>query len=49
MQIDLNLVPNTLDILHVGLAAALFVLLALQVLLLTVAVIALIRRGKGSQ
>jgi hypothetical protein len=49
MHIDLNLVPNTLDAVHVGLAAALFVLLALQVVLLSVAVIALIRRGRSRE
>ena len=49
MQIDLNLVPTTFDIVHVGLAAVLLTLLALQVLLLTVAVIALIRGGRGRE
>lgn len=44
MQIDLNLLPTTLDLVHVGLAAILFLVLALQVTLLSVAVVVLLRR-----
>jgi hypothetical protein len=44
MQIDLSLIPSTFDAVHAGLAVAVVVLLVLQVLFLTLGVIALLRR-----
>jgi hypothetical protein len=46
MQFDPTLIPTTFDAVHIGLAALAVVLLILQILLLSVAVIALLRRGK---
>lgn len=46
MEIDLTLIPSAFDAVHVGLAAALLILLLLQIIFLSVAVIALLRRGK---
>jgi hypothetical protein len=46
MQFDPTLVPTTFDAVHIGLAALVIILLILQILLLSVAVIALLRRGK---
>ncbi len=45
MNIDLSQLPQTLDVLHLVLAISVFVLLFLLVLVLTFAVIALLRRG----
>jgi len=44
MKIDLSLIPTTFDALHAALAAAVVGLLLLQVLLLTVAVVAIFRK-----
>ncbi len=44
MNIDLSLLPTTLDAVHVGLAAALVGLLFLQILFLTVAFMAVFRK-----
>ncbi len=46
MQFDPTLIPTTLDAVHIGLAVLVVILLILQILLLSVAVIALLRRGK---
>jgi len=46
MQFDPTLIPTTFDAVHIGLAALVLILLILQILLLSVAVIALLRRGK---
>lgn len=46
MQIDLAIVPDTLDAVHVGLASVILLLTVLQILLLTFAVIGLMRQGK---
>lgn len=44
MEIDLNLIPAKLDAVHLGLAAVVVALLLVQIILLSVAVIALLRR-----
>ncbi len=46
MQIDLNLIPSTLDIVHVGLAAVAALLLLLSILLAVISAFALSRRSK---
>lgn len=46
MQIDIALVPDTLDAVHIGLAAVIVVLTVVQILFLTFAMIALIRGGR---
>ncbi|MBM4200251.1 MAG: DUF2760 domain-containing protein, partial [Gammaproteobacteria bacterium] len=46
MHLDTSIWPTTLDAGHALLAALVFVLLILQVLLLTVTVLALLRRGR---
>jgi hypothetical protein len=46
MQIDPNLIPTTLDAVHLGLAGLVLLLLILLIVLLAVAVIALLRRPK---
>jgi hypothetical protein len=46
MQIDLNLIPSTLDIVHVGLAAVAGLLLLLSILLAVISAFALSRRNK---
>jgi hypothetical protein len=46
MSIDPNLIPNTLDAIHIGLAALVVLLLLLQIALLSVGVIALLRRRR---
>ncbi|WP_052808044.1 DUF2760 domain-containing protein [Methyloterricola oryzae] len=46
MQIDLSLIPTTFDAVHAGLAATVVGLLFLQILFITVAFIALLRRPK---
>jgi hypothetical protein len=46
MQIDLNQFPTTFDAVHVGLAALVVVLLILQIILLSVGLIALLSRRK---
>jgi hypothetical protein len=46
MQIDPSLMPTTLDAVHIGLAALVVVLLILQIVLLSVGLIALLRRRK---
>ncbi|RQW83437.1 MAG: DUF2760 domain-containing protein [Methylococcus sp.] len=47
MQIDLNLIPSTLDIVHVGLAAVAALLLLLSILLAVISAFALSRRTKA--
>lgn len=47
MQIDLNLIPSTLDIVHVGLAAVAALLLLLSILLAVISAFALSRRSKA--
>ena len=47
MQIDLNLIPSTLDIVHVGLAAVAGLLLLLSILLAVISALALSRRTKA--
>ncbi|MGZ8216860.1 DUF2760 domain-containing protein [Methylomagnum sp.] len=47
MQIDPNLFPTTFDVVHLGLAALVVVLLILQIVLLSVGLIALLRRKKS--
>lgn len=49
MQIDLAIVPDTLDAVHIGLASVILLLTVLQILLLTFAVIGLMRRGPKSE
>lgn len=44
MQIDPNLFPATFDVVHIGLAALVVLLLILQIVLLSVGVMALLRR-----
>ncbi|MCU0734009.1 MAG: DUF2760 domain-containing protein [Methylotetracoccus sp.] len=46
MQIDLTFVPDTLDAVHVALASAIFLLILVQILLLTFVVIGLVRQGR---
>lgn len=46
MQIDLAIVPNTLDAVHIGLAGVILLLTILQILLLTFVVIGLVRQGR---
>ena len=46
MQIDLNLIPSTLDIVHVGLAAVAALLLLLSILLAVISAFALSRRSR---
>jgi hypothetical protein len=46
MQIDPSLFPTTFDAVHLGLAALVVVLLILQIILLSVGLIALLRRRK---
>lgn len=46
MQFDPTLIPTTFDAVHIGLAALTVILLILQILLVSVAVIALLQRGK---
>ena len=46
MQIDLAIVPDTLDAVHVALASAIFLLILVQILLLTFVVIGLVRQGR---
>ncbi|CAL1241523.1 DUF2760 domain-containing protein [Candidatus Methylocalor cossyra] len=46
MQIDPNLIPTTLDAVHLGLAALVVILSILLILFLTVAMIALLRRRR---
>ncbi len=48
MQIDLTLIPTTLDAVHAGLAALVLLLLLIQVLLLSAVVIAMLRRNKSA-
>jgi hypothetical protein len=47
MQIDLNLIPSTLDIVHVGLAAVAALLLLLSILLAVISSFTLSRRTKA--
>ena len=47
MQIDLNLIPSTLDIVHVGLAAVAGLLLLLSILLAIISASALSRRSSA--
>ena len=47
MQIDLNLIPSTLDIVHVGLAALAALLLLLSILLAVISAFALSRRSRA--
>lgn len=47
MQIDLNLIPSTLDIVHVGLAAVAALLLLLSILLAAISAFALSRRSRA--
>lgn len=49
MDIDVALVPNTLDAVHIGLATVIVLLTLIQILLLTFAVIGLMRRGKKTE
>lgn len=46
MPIDPNLMPTTLDAVHIGLAALVLLLVILQIVLLSVGLIALLRRRK---
>lgn len=47
MQIDLNLIPSTLDIVHVGLAAVAALLLLLSILLAVISAFSLSRRSRA--
>ena len=47
MQIDLNLIPSTLDIVHVGLAAVAALLLLMSILLAVISAFALSRRSRA--
>jgi len=46
MKFDPSLIPSTLDAVHLGLAAALFLLMLLMLIFLTFAMIAMLRRPK---
>jgi hypothetical protein len=49
MEIDVALVPHTLDAVHIGLASVILLLTLIQILLLTFAVIGLMRQGKPAE
>ncbi len=49
MQIDPSLIPSTLDAVHLGLAALVVLLLLVQIVLLSVGVIALLRRRQAEK